>query len=603
MLRLCSFSKVRNVDVAKTLTRKFNSGKLERKMEKVYFRHTENDPQVDISFRYANLEYKIDRVFNFRRNLSENVQCFTDRMKTNIEKEFNKRNKSKKKPKLAESTKQEPRPAPPEITVQLFSRQEDLSAKTFQEILSTEVLRNFLELSIIDQKLPVVVNHPYVDLITLPTSILAGYFIYPSKVELSFASEDDCTFIWFKGELPKSGKPSEIAFEETGRGFTYFVKPEDVGSHLKIECIPRRDDIEGPSVECISKCTVQAGPGECPFDLRHNFTRENLSGKKFRVASYNLLADLYADSDFSRQMLFPYCPPYALNIDYRKQLFIKEILGYNCDIFCLQEVDHKIYDLDLLRAFRVRGFEGDFKAKGETAEGLAIFFKSNRFKMLRKFGINYGPEIAKLPFYAEIHEKIKENEELFTRIVERSTALQVLVLQSLDNLREIVIVANTHLYFHPDADHIRLLQFGLAMIYLEKHVIPEIERDFPEGRRSLIFSGDFNSSPDCGILKLMTENFVPSSFKDFQSNPDQVIHNVELRQSLPMASACGCPEFTNFTAGFQACLDYIFYQTDHLSVDQVIPFPSRQELEAHIAIPSVVFPSDHIALVADVSWK
>jgi hypothetical protein len=28
--------------------------------------------------------------------------------------------------------------------------------------------------------------------------------------------------------------------------------------------------------------------------------------------SYNILADLYADSDFSRQNLFPQCPPFAL---------------------------------------------------------------------------------------------------------------------------------------------------------------------------------------------------------------------------------------------------------------------------------------------------
>lgn len=47
----------------------------------------------------------------------------------------------------------------------------------------------------------------------------------------------------------------------------------------------------------------------------------------FRVVSYNILADLYADSDYTREVLFPYCPPYALSIDYRKQLFLKEIIG------------------------------------------------------------------------------------------------------------------------------------------------------------------------------------------------------------------------------------------------------------------------------------
>ena len=35
----------------------------------------------------------------------------------------------------------------------------------------------------------------------------------------------------------------------------------------------------------------------------------------------------------------------------------------------------------------------------------------------------------------------------------------------------------------------------------------------------------------------------------------------------------------------------------------MIPFPSEDELCAHTAIPNIVFPSDHIACVADLRWK
>jgi 2',5'-phosphodiesterase len=45
------------------------------------------------------------------------------------------------------------------------------------------------------------------------------------------------------------------------------------------------------------------------------------------VVSYNILADLYADSEVSRTQLYPYCPEYALSLDYRKQLILKELLG------------------------------------------------------------------------------------------------------------------------------------------------------------------------------------------------------------------------------------------------------------------------------------
>ena len=48
---------------------------------------------------------------------------------------------------------------------------------------------------------------------------------------------------------------------------------------------------------------------------------------RFRVVSYNLLADIYSDSDYARDVLFSYCPPYALDMDYRRQVLLKEITG------------------------------------------------------------------------------------------------------------------------------------------------------------------------------------------------------------------------------------------------------------------------------------
>lgn len=35
---------------------------------------------------------------------------------------------------------------------------------------------------------------------------------------------------------------------------------------------------------------------------------------------------------------------------------------------------------------------------------------------------------------------------------------------------------------------------------------------------------------------------------------------------------------------------------------QAVPLPSEEELSAMTAIPSIVFPSDHVALVADFEW-
>lgn len=88
-------------------------------------------------------------------------------------------------------------------------------------------------------------------------------------------------------------------------------------------------------------------------------------------------------------------------------------------------------------------------------------------------------------------------------------------------------MANTHLYFHPDADHIRLLQIGFSMLYIEdiyKQMISELNISNVDDNTnlsteiSILFCGDFNSTPECGIYKLMTEKLVESDFIDFKSS-------------------------------------------------------------------------------------
>lgn len=65
-----------------------------------------------------------------------------------------------------------------------------------------------------------------------------------------------------------------------------------------------------------------------------------------------------------------------------------------------------------------------------------------------------------------IWEAVQNNDQLKTRLLDRSTVASATILQSCDNENEIIIVGNTHLYFHPDADHIRLIQGGIVIYWL-----------------------------------------------------------------------------------------------------------------------------------------
>lgn len=263
---------------------------------------------------------------------------------------------------------------------------------------------------------------------------------------------------------------------------------------------------------------MEAGPGYDAFENKQKFTPTRLDGSQFRVVSYNLLADYYADSDFSRKELFPYCPPFALAIDYRKQLFIREIIGYHADICCLQEVDSKVFEMDLKLCLGNDGMDGVLQKKGGTAEGVAIFYNRDKFTLVQSYGFNLNENMETQPYFQELYEKIKDNKKLCERMLSLSTALQVTVLQSKVN-GHYLVVTNTHLYFHPDADHIRLLQIGFFMLYV-KHIYQTTiaEMKLNEQQISIIFCGDFNSVPECGIYKLMTEKFVPDDFIDFQSS-------------------------------------------------------------------------------------
>ncbi|XP_037088721.1 2',5'-phosphodiesterase 12-like, partial [Pollicipes pollicipes] len=352
---------------------------------------------------------------------------------------------------------------------------------------------------------------------------------------------------------------------------------------------------------------VQAGPGPCPFEKRHIFTTPLADRNSYRVISYNILADLYADSDFTRTVLHPYCPPYALHIDYRKQLIVKELLGYNGDIVCLQEVDKKVFDGDLTPMLGDAGLEGVFTYKGgQVTEGLVCFFRRDKLRLLQTERLVLGEAFSQDPLYADIERACVASPPLRDRLTMRTQVLQVNVLESTvappEGPSRLLVVANTHLYFKPDADHVRALQIGMCMRHLER-LVERLRAEVPTREVALLFCGDFNSCPEFSVVRLMTKQSLEEGLADFSSAPGEEVRGVSFRQPYQMASACGLPAYTNHVDTFVGCLDYIFYMADCMEVLQVVPLPSHEEVTRHTALPSVVFPSDHLALVADLGWR
>ncbi len=174
-------------------------------------------------------------------------------------------------------------------------------------------------------------------------------------------------------------------------------------------------------------------------------------------------------------------------------------------------------------------------------------------------------------------------------------------MKSKDQDNQGMILATTHLYFKPDADHIRLLQMALIMRELEElkqKCQAQFSLDF-----GLLLCGDFNSSPPFGVLEFMREKVIKSNHADWKSAENEHVLGLEIKHDFNMDSACGTPKYTNYTMEFKDCLDYIFYQKDCMQVTSVIPFPSEDDLAVYRGCPNVVFPSDHIACIADLKWN
>jgi len=135
-----------------------------------------------------------------------------------------------------------------------------------------------LKLVIFEKTFLVKRNAPYIIRISLPSSILAGFPTYPSKFESLYTDKKQSMFDWYKNDPVKSNSWTHI-----GNGYLYIPSVTDIGCHLKISCEPRNESDTGSRMEVQSKNAVEAGPGQCPFDIRHQFTKHKLSGRRYDI--------------------------------------------------------------------------------------------------------------------------------------------------------------------------------------------------------------------------------------------------------------------------------------------------------------------------------
>lgn len=447
-------------------------------------------------------------------------------------------------------------------------------------------------LKIGDLEYEVQYNAPTITNMTLPDYIVSGCILRP-HILMECASVEDCIFLWYRSmSIDKKGN---LDWVNVGTAFHYFISNEDIDCHLKLVCTPQKKGKIGQNFTCISKNVVEAGPQVFPFEERHKWTPSISDKDMFRCISYNTLANMYVE-----KRKFPYASNKALDVYYRKQLLVRELLGYNSDIICLQEVQERVFEYDLFPILKEAGFDGFYTRKGgRRYEGLATFFKASKFRVLFNQGILLNEIVKEKDIFSDLLSKVGGNYKDMSKLLAQDTALQVVLLEAIENETFRILIANTHLYSNKDNPEVRLLQAALCVYYLE-HLIATKSMDSV----GVLFCGDFNSLPFSEAYNFLTSgNFQCSlSWKNNSMDSDSNQDNI-LQHNLFLESACGLPEYTNYTEEFQGCLDYIFYSKNSLEVADIVPFPSHESVTSQVGLPSELFPSDHIALICTIKQK
>ncbi|XP_040999291.1 carbon catabolite repressor protein 4 homolog 3 isoform X2 [Juglans microcarpa x Juglans regia] len=202
------------------------------------------------------------------------------------------------------------------------------------------------------------------------------------------------------------------------------------------------------------------------------------SPDRLTIVSYNILGDRNASK---HRDLYSNVPPFYMNWERRKKVICKELMGWNPDIICLQEVD-RYYELSdiLVKA----GYAGSYKRRtGDAADGCAMFWKADEFRLLE------GQSIE------------------FKEFGLRDNVAQLSVFEMRKDESRRLLVGNIHVLYNPSRGDVKLGQ--IRFLLLRAQILSAKWGDAP-----LVLAGDFNSTPQSAIYKFLSSSKLNILFYD-----------------------------------------------------------------------------------------
>ncbi|XP_068570293.1 nocturnin [Cebidichthys violaceus] len=292
-----------------------------------------------------------------------------------------------------------------------------------------------------------------------------------------------------------------------------------------------------------------------------------------RIMQWNILAQALGEGKDG----FIRCPLDALNWQERKYLILEEILTYRPDILCLQEVDHYYDTFQPIMASL--GYQCSFLAKpwspcldveqNNGPDGCALFYRRSRFSLQATAHLRLSAMM--LP------------------------TNQVAIVQTLKcrGTGRRLCVAVTHLKARSSWERLRSAQ-GADLLQSLRSITSQCggssQKEVESGSVPLVVCGDFNAEPSEDVYRRFSSSALGlnSAYKllssDGQTEPAYTTWKIRL-------SGESC-----------STLDYIWYTHDALSVQRLLDIPTEEQIGPD-RLPSYHYPSDHLSLLCDVSFR
>nr|CAG8435066.1 7323_t:CDS:2 [Entrophospora candida] len=332
-------------------------------------------------------------------------------------------------------------------------------------------------------------------------------------------------------------------------------------------------------------------------------------GDIFTLICYNILARKYATTQ-----TYGYTPSWALDWDYRKELIIQEVMTYDSDIICFQEVDTSQYEEYFRDSFfKLGGYDSVYwpKSRAKTmsdserksVDGCATFFKASKFQLIDKQLIEFN-QVA-------LQRADKKTEDMINRVITKDNIAIVTLLENKET-HDLIIVGNCHIHWDPLFADVKLVQVAMLMDELDKLCqkwfnMYNSNSNWPSPHKiSTIICGDFNSTPDSGVYEFLSRGSIGQDHTDFGNHIYGSLTSDGLSHKYPLKSAYSNIEelpFTNFTPTFTGVIDYIWYSTNTLNVTKLLGGVDEEYISKIVGFPNAHFPSDHIIISTEFRVK